>query len=347
MTTPTPTTRTSIPPTSHIRGPAELLQAVPYLLGFHPHQSLVLVGTADGLLVVTARLDLADTCVPGLVVDTVAAIRRGGATAVIGAVYDDDAVRDAVGGDPRLSAAKVADQLDAAGAAAGCRISDVLLVGAGRWWSLSCGSPRCCPLEGTALSEQPSEFAAAATYSGVVALPDRAALQSLLDPVPAADLERVGRLLEAEEHAAVSAILAGGARRHERSVKRRLFAAVRAGQDTPAIPLDDQQVACFGAALGSMALRDAVWTALDAGRLDGRQLWSDLARRLPPPYDAAPLFLCGWSAWRAGNGALAAVAAQRALESDPGYSAADLLLAALSHGVDPRTMPRVRLPRSA
>jgi hypothetical protein len=87
--------------------------------------------------------------------------------------------------------------------------------------------------------------------------------------------------------------------------------------------------------------------AVDDGRLDGRALWRDLGRRLPSPYDASPLFLFGWAAWRAGDGALAGIAAERAIASDPGYSAADLLLAALARGVDPRRLPRLRLPRSA
>ena len=67
-----------------------------------------------------------------------------------------------------------------------------------------------------------------------------------------------------------------------------------------------------------------------------------MARRLPGPYDAAPLFLFGWASWRAGNGALAGIAAERAVTSDPAYSAADLLLAALSRGLDPRRLPRLR-----
>jgi hypothetical protein len=70
----------------------------------------------------------------------------------------------------------------------------------------------------------------------------------------------------------------------------------------------------------------------------------DLLTRLPAPYDAAPLFLFGWSQWRAGNGTLAGIAAERAQVSDPGYSAAGLLLAALGHGLDPRATPPLREP---
>jgi hypothetical protein len=87
--------------------------------------------------------------------------------------------------------------------------------------------------------------------------------------------------------------------------------------------------------------------AIDAGRIDGRPLWRELAHRLPEPYDAAPLFLFAWSSWRDGDGVLARTAVERAIKSDPGYSAADLLLAALSHGIDPRRLPKLRGGRSA
>ena len=55
---------------SRISGPAELLQAVPYLLGFHPADSLVLVGLHGGRLVVTARMDLVDAHVPEIAAQT-------------------------------------------------------------------------------------------------------------------------------------------------------------------------------------------------------------------------------------------------------------------------------------
>jgi hypothetical protein len=38
-----------------------------------------------------------------------------------------------------------------------------------------------------------------------------------------------------------------------------------------------------------------VWLAVDDHTLPDGELWLDLARRLPAPYDAAPLFLYGCS----------------------------------------------------
>ena len=109
----------------------------------------------------------------------------------------------------------------------------------------------------------------------------------------------------------------------------------------------DEDVCRFAVALVDTPIRDAVWLATERRQLDGRALWREIARRVPQPYDAAPLFLYGWVCWRDGNGVLAALAAERALASDPGYRAADLLLGAVRHGLDPRRTPRLRLPRPA
>jgi hypothetical protein len=57
------------------------------------------------------------------------------------------------------------------------------------------------------------------------------------------------------------------------------------------------------------------------------------------------MFLLGWAAWRRGDGALARVAAHRALASDADYDAARLLLVVLDHGIDPDELPRLLAAR--
>lgn len=327
--------------TQRISGPVELLQAIPYLLGFHPQLSLVLVGLHDGHLVVTARIDLADV-EAGALRHTMDAMARGGTTSLVAVVYDDIS---AAPGELRHLPLVGSVRQDAD--RAGCEVLDVLRVSGGRWWSLTCGTTECCPPEGRELPKAPSPFATAAAVDGVVALPDRAARAALLDPLLDEQRVTLAGAIEAAEHAAFQEALDGHDRRWERSVKRALFAAARSSEqiDWPGAASDD--LPRFGVALGAQAVRDAIWVAIDARRLDGRPLWRDLARRLPSPYDAAPLFLFGWAAWRSGDGTMAGIAAERAVASDPGYSAADLLLAAVTHGVDPRRVPKLRLPRSA
>lgn len=345
----------SRPALHRISGPTELLQAIPYLLGFHPNDSLVLVGLDGGRLLVTARLDLpADEVGSGapespapLIAHTLRALTEGGASEVIAAVYLGAPVAEP-GGD--LVGRDVVQALAAEARRRHIALLDAVLVGEGRWWSYLCAGADCCPAEGTPVPDTISSFAAASTVDGVVPLADRAALAALLDPVdpvgPAA-IEALQASIARAEDAAVQAVLAGGRRRHDRALVRRLFAAARASDLPGWQRIGDEDAAAFAAALSATAVRDAVWMGLDDGRIDGRELWRDLGRRLPAPYCAPPLFLFGWAAWRAGHGALAAIAAERTVAVDPAYTAADLLRAALDHGVDPRRMPKLRIPRSA
>lgn len=328
-------------PTLRLRGPGDLVQVIPYLLGFHPDESLVLVGLADGRVVVTVRIDLADlgaAAPPGVLASTVSAIARGGAEELVGVVFDDHATgpidADRLPWDELHLAVRVEAER------VGIGVDDVLFVSRRRRWSYCCGDPGCCPGDGIGLDDESSAVPATAAYAGLVALPDRDALAAVLDPEPHDVRERLLPALESAEAALVTAT--DGGRAH-RSVKRALFAAARsAGHPGSSLHLPEDELVRFGAALATIPVRDSVWLAVDDARLDGRELWRWLGRRLPGGYAAAPLFLFGWASWRAGNGALAGMAAERALAADREYTAADLLLATLSHGIDPRHMPPLR-----
>lgn len=330
-------------PTLRIRGPGDLVRLVPFLLGFHPAESLAILGLARGRVVVTVRIDLADVVAdrsPGVLAGTVSAMADGGAEDLVGVVFDDRAVARGARPPAPLPWHGLRDALRAEAERFGATVSDLLLVSNRRWWSLCCPDEVCCPPDGRALDDESSEVPAAAAYAGLVALPDRSALAALLDPAPADVREPLlPRLAAAESDLRV----VGDGGRAGRSAKRALFAAARqADQPGSGVAHSDENLVRFGAALATIAVRDAVWIAVDDGRLDGRELWRWLGRRLPGWYAAGPLFLFGWASWRSGNGALAGIAADRALEADPDCTAADLLLAALSQGLDPRRLPRLR-----
>jgi hypothetical protein len=74
--------------TLRIHGPVDLLSAVPYLLGFQPKESLVLIGLTRSMLVVTARMDLDDAAEQdGYIVDTVATMVRGGSRQFVTVIF--------------------------------------------------------------------------------------------------------------------------------------------------------------------------------------------------------------------------------------------------------------------
>ena len=66
-----------------------------------------------------------------------------------------------------------------------------------------------------------------------------------------------------------------------------------------------------------------------------------MVRRVPARYVPASASLLAFTAWQSGNGALANIAAERALAADPEYSMAQLLLEAISAGMPPSA---ARLP---
>ena len=312
--------------TLRLKGPADLVAFVPYALGFHPRESLVLVGLAGTRLVVTARLDIVDATLE-VVSSACGTLRRNGATAVAGIIVTDH---------PDLTSEVQRHVTDAAGHA-GLGVRDVLLVTGDRWYLLHNADPESFTRQGNPLETRSTAVDAAAVYAGLTVLPSRDAFAAMFAPVPgradlAGGLERHHGIRDrAQQDAALPA--------WEHSAVRALFAAQRTAQDGR-MPTDDT-VARFGVALRSYSVRDAVWLAVDDGWLAGMQLWVNLARRLPHPYDAAPLFLAGWHAYRQGNGALAGIAADLAITADPGYRAAGLLCEALACSVDPRRLPQL------
>jgi hypothetical protein len=330
-----------------VHSPGDLIEAIPYLLGFHPHDSVVIVGLADTRVNVTARADISEFADGTALAETMRVLGNSDATRVVAAVYDSAPLVVAKHDLPRR---QLINQLTSCAGRFGIDVVEAVLVSRGRWWSYLCADDNCCPSQGRELPGDASPSRAAATYAGLVALADRNELAALLEPEDGAYRARLEPAIAEHENLAVAAVVGGHDRRRQRSVKRAIFAASR-DADSSLFPgsgggLADDDVCRYSAALAETSIRDAVWLAVDQGRLDGRTLWRELARRAPSPYDAAPLFLFGWASWRDGNGACARIAAERALESDPGYTAAELLLGALACGLDPHRTPRLRMPKS-
>ena len=296
---------TSDRPVLKIRGPADLIEAVPYLLGFHPRASLVLIGLGHD----SGRdSDSVDHC-PGrpgrgdpsdrLVDDTVRAVARSGATGVVVVVFDAESTPSRTADLPWRT---VVDAVDESAERAGLALLDALLVTSDRWWSFVCGDVGCCPPDGQLLEGPSSAAAAAATYAGLVALPNREQLALVLTPESDERRRAILPLLEAAEERAVRAILDGRSQRHVRAVKRAVFAAARDADSAlfpgPTGSLLDEQAARFAAGLADISLRDAVWLAVDDG--DSTAGGCGASSRVGCP-SRTTLRRCSCSAGRAGG----------------------------------------------
>ena len=96
------------------------------------------------------------------------------------------------------------------------------------------------------------------------------------------------------------------------------------------------QFAWLTLVLTSLRVRDDAWARMDPDHRDAHlRLWTDLTRHAQPGYIPAPASLLAFTAWQAGNGALANLALDRALADDPGYSMAKLLRDVIDAGTPP------------
>ncbi|MGY1743106.1 MULTISPECIES: DUF4192 domain-containing protein [unclassified Blastococcus] len=322
----------------------EVAAALPALLGFWPHESVVLIalgGPGGGRVGLTVRVDLPAGAASAAVARALAArVATDDPAAVLLAVVseapDDRGLLlgsppgDAVAGLPhRAVVHDVVVALDGDG----LPVRDAILVRGGRWWSYDCPHPCCAPGAGTPLPGGVSAVTAAAVAAGSVVEPGRAALRA-----------RIARVAGPGAAAAT-----WSARRRRARTARDGPAAWRAWEDIGHAlrrcrpgggeALGDGEVAAVVWALEDVGVRDrALGLALGADAAAAEVLWTECTRRAPLPLDAAPATLLAVSAWLRGDGAMANIALERALESRPGYPLARLLVQALDACLPPAAL---------
>ena len=334
--------------------PAEVLATVPYMLGFQPADSVVLISLRGprqrvGL---TLRADLPQAGTTPLMAEECAGhLCRDGASAAIAVLYGSP--QEALW--PALRAALDALQIP---------VREALRVDRGRWWSYLCLEPTCCPPEGTPVLRPsdpggPVRVGAHMVAAGAAVLDSRQALADWIAPADPATLSAVeNRLAAVTEEALRRSVRGGGVSGCRRLWRRQVAAALRRCRQTSPPSWKDDEVAALLVALADVPTRDlaAGWVRTDHGQRSAeaagagdpavQQLWAELTRRAPRPYDVAPASLLAHAAWLSGHGALARVAVDRALRSDPTYRLALLLQRLLDRGVGPST-PRRSQPRAS
>ncbi|MEV4845805.1 DUF4192 domain-containing protein [Micromonospora matsumotoense] len=312
-----------------VRSPADLITAVPYLIGFHPTDSIVVVAMRGRRIVFAARADLpepgADPTLPARHLGDVIGRQDAESTTVIGF------------GPPERVTPTV-DAVRSALVAIGLPVLDALRVTDRRYWSYLCEAPDCCPPDGTPYDPDVSQVAAAAVYAGQVALPDRAALTAQVAPAEGIDRVALRRAGDRAERRLLQQLEAAPATDEfgERTIRKSGVAAVRQAQrrHRRGERLTDDEVAWLTLLLTHLPVRDHAWERTD-GREEDITFWSEVLRRTEEELVPAPSCLLAFAAWRAGQGALAAVALERALTTRPDYTLALLLDDLLRRGVPP------------
>lgn len=313
--------------------PGSLIAAIPAILGFVPEKSLVLVslhqrgpGREMGAVM---RVDLEPDLISGVdrLADVAATARPDGAIAVI---VDADGARCPVcNEDHRELSAALADALEERGITLWA-VHVVDEVGPGGRWHCVDG----CGCRGDVDDPAASPVTAAAVLDGRRLYARRADLQAVIavtDPARTASLTQV-----LERHATARS------ERREDDPDTRCRDDIEhvmdmAGQLAGNAVLADDDIAVLGCAMTDVAVRDTLY-ALAVGESAGaaESLWAVLARTLPERWRVEALVLLAFSAYARGDGPLAGVSLEAALQIDPTHRMAGMLDMALQSGMQPQ-----------
>ncbi|MCP2316081.1 protein of unknown function (DUF4192) [Nocardia amikacinitolerans] len=337
--------------------PGELIAALPAMVGFYPHRSLVVAvlgpaepGASHGIAAVL-RFDL-EPVGPrrGLVgsfadlIGQICAAER--ATETLAVVVDDrlggplgKAGRGRRGSPPEALIAALAKRLGADGIRVGGAWAVPAIEEDRPWWSLLDGSER-----GTVPDPSASTVALAHVLDGRPILGSRSELTERVAE-DAALCAEVG--VQLDSAVAVARDRFARAVRHDdlTGYRRRALEHVLwqvANIESGAV-LAAPEIAEVVAALRDRVVRDAMFAlAASDHAAAAERLWLTLVRGLPSGRDRAEVAaLLGYSAYFRGDGPFAGIALEAALEADPGNAMAILLETSLRAGMRPEQLRRL------
>jgi hypothetical protein len=315
-----------------LRNPAQLLAALPYLIGFWPVRSVVLLGhqypgDSPGLVL---RGDLPRREHRARQARAMASWFAAGGHVGVTLVIVGGRRRP---GKPPPHAGfvgELARELEEFG----------LPVLHALWTpAIKTGAPWACyrveECAGTLPDPRATVLAAAATECGTVAFDSREELESLLAPrSPEALARRADHLSRLTSPPWPEATRVDDAA----AVVSAAFVRQRRGEGPPT----DEEAVLLANALKLPDIRDlclamAVPPATAQAR-EAEHLWLTLVRELPPPHRAEPAALLGFTAYLRGDGAFAGMALDNALEAAPDHVLASLLKKVLDSGTPPEVI---------
>ena len=314
-----------------LTSPHDLIAAIPFLIGYHPVESLVVVSIKDNCIGMAMRVDY-PIDLPTAAYDLLAShLHREGSTGALLVAYVPSGRSD---GEAVLSdLAASLHRID-------LKVDESLLIQDGRYRSTMCSDVQCCPPNGRDVPAIDSSRIAMEYVVAGRAMPF-ANLKALTESISAlviADDEkwiaRVTKFAVPEKSDDLTNLQRDGATAVIDLAGE--FALGRGGDDLELIArvigrLSDIQVRDF--ALGTHTEED-----IDNFFL----MWRHLMRMAPPGFVAPIASLFAALAYESGDGALAHRALDRALADTNGYSLALLLRRVFTAGWPPESFAAMR-----
>lgn len=309
----------------------DLVTAVPFLIGFHPTDSVVLISVKEGAIGVAMRIDLPVT-INSDEIDLLAHhFIRDEAEAALLVAYVPDSRDD---GDSILIS------LGAGLIRNGIQIHESLLIRSGRYRSIICRDSSCCPTVGKTLPSIDDSAIAAEHVVAGIPMP-YGDISELIDSIAADPLSltknwnsAVRNFLIDEDSSEVGALRRDGVESMEllldefrigRGVTDHMLVARVIGR------ISDVQVRDYAMGVHQEDTYDLYFT-----------MWRELLRLAPMGLVAPIACIVAAMSYENGDGALAQRALDRAIADDSKYPLASLLRRVFNAGWPPQSFAQMR-----
>ena len=313
-----------------LTSPHDLLAAIPFLIGYHPENSLVLVALKDDNVGMAMRVDMPTDIAPESYDLLASHFQREAADAALIVAYVDSQ------SDPEA----VLINTSAALLRAGISVKESLIVSDGRYRSMLCHDSECCPPLGSPIPDIDSSRIAAehviaghpmpfANVSGLVQ--SIAALPSAMEESWQSEVRTFWiesdseNLIDLQRDGATAVIDLAGEYVQGRGAEDRELVARVIGR------ISDIQVRDYALGSHNDETADAYW-----------QMWRELLLIAPRGFVAPIASIFAALAYERGEGALAHKALDRALADDERYSLALLLRRVFTAGWPPQSFSAMR-----
>jgi len=307
-----------------LTSPHDLLAAIPFLIGYHPSDSLVLVAIKGDLVSMAMRVDYPENENTDTYDLLAHHLKLDGADAALMLAYVPSEKSEL-----HETGAEVLDQMSNSLTKNAIAIRESIEVIGNRWRSVICEDISCCPPEGNMLPDFESSRVAAEQVMAGRSMPfiDVSKLADSIAALPNIGVEFIAQvesyfvheeapdLIEKQRDGATAVVDLG-----------QLYEFGRGSSDPDLVAqvigrLSDIQVRDYALGIHSAENIEAYWT-----------MWKELLRIAPVGYVAPIASIFAAVAYESVQGALAHKALDRALIDNPGYSLALLLRRVFSAG---------------
>ena len=318
-----------------LTSPIDLLNAIPFLIGYQPKDSIVLISLREEAIDLAMRIDFPQNIDFDQIQTLVGHLTRNGAEAAIIVSYIPDSTPDA-----DLVLKCLAEAIEESA----IPVTESLVIVGERWRSTLCVDESCCPPEGSALPLlTDSRIAAEQVALGrPIPFPSQEALVESLTPLK--EEAKVAEIISTIEPFDYSFDPSPRQRKGAQTVLDFLydFEADGTCRDLSLVAevlvsLQDLQVRDFALGTISDEKSDLYFAA-----------WRWLMRIAPATYIAPPATIFAVLCYERGDGAMANRALDRAVSDNPNYALTSLLREVFTEGMSPsifKTMRRELHPK--